>query len=162
MALEDLDLKKFKEYTRRERTCNDVCDHFGLNILEFNCIINRLKTTGINILISGFGEDATVLNLDERNLNGDNIYTIDIGNDTEFNTLVISDTRLGSKYQQLSRLNFSYLEAYRNGFDKAILAPGHFNLEEPGMKYIEAWIDDAVKEHIDTTYVQAGDMYTYL
>ncbi|MBR0419947.1 MAG: Nif3-like dinuclear metal center hexameric protein [Erysipelotrichaceae bacterium] len=48
------------------------------------------------------------------------------------------------------------------GFDKAILAPGHFNLEEPGMKYIEAWIDDALKEHIDTTYVQAGDMYTYL
>ncbi len=48
------------------------------------------------------------------------------------------------------------------GFDKAILAPGHFNLEEPGMKYIGAWIDDALKEHIDTTYVQAGDMYTYL
>lgn len=121
MALEDLDLKGFKEYTRKERTCNDVCDHFGLNILEFSCIINRLKSSGINIIVSGFGEDATVLNLDERNLNGDNIYTIDIGDEREFNALVISDTRLGSKYQQLSRLNFSYLEAHRNGFDKVIL-----------------------------------------
>lgn len=48
------------------------------------------------------------------------------------------------------------------GQDKAILAPGHFNLEEPGMKYILEWIDDALQEHIDTTYVQAGDMYTFL
>ena len=108
MAIEDLDLKKFKEFTRKERTCNDVCEHFGLNILEFSCIVNRLKQSGINIIVSGFGEDATILNLDERNLNGDNIYTIDIGNDTEFDWLVISDQRLGSKYQQLSRLNFAY------------------------------------------------------
>ena len=48
------------------------------------------------------------------------------------------------------------------GYDRAILAPGHFNLEEPGMKYMEKWIDDALKEHIPTTFVQAGDMYTFL
>ena len=48
------------------------------------------------------------------------------------------------------------------GFDRAILAPGHFNLEEPGMKYILNWIDDALGEHIKTDFVQAGDMYTYL
>ena len=48
------------------------------------------------------------------------------------------------------------------GFNRAILAPGHFNLEEPGMKYILNYIDDALGEHIDTHFVQAGDMYTYL
>ena len=48
------------------------------------------------------------------------------------------------------------------GHDIAILAPGHFNLEEPGMKYMEKWIDYALKEHIDTHFVQAGDMYTFL
>ena len=48
------------------------------------------------------------------------------------------------------------------GFDKAILAPGHFNLEEPGMKYILNYIDDALGTHIDTHFIQAGDMYTYL
>lgn len=46
--------------------------------------------------------------------------------------------------------------------DRAILAAGHFNLEEPGMKYIVNYIDDALKEHIDTHFVQAGDMYTYM
>lgn len=48
------------------------------------------------------------------------------------------------------------------GYNRAILAPGHFNLEEPGMKYILDWIDDALKQHIDTHYVQAGDMYTFM
>ena len=102
MAIEDLDIKKFKEYTRRERHCDDVCNKFNLSILEFSTVIARLRQSGINIIISGVGEDATILNLDERNLNGDNIHTIDIGADTEFKALLISDTSLGSKYQQLS------------------------------------------------------------
>ena len=48
------------------------------------------------------------------------------------------------------------------GYNRAILAPGHFNLEEPGMKYMLNYIDDALGEHIDAHFVQAGDMYTYL
>ena len=48
------------------------------------------------------------------------------------------------------------------GFNRAIIAPGHFNVEEPGMKYMEQWMDKALKESIKTTYVQAGDMYTFL
>ena len=48
------------------------------------------------------------------------------------------------------------------GMDRAILAAGHFNLEEPGMKYIVSYIDDALKQHIDCHFVQAGDMYTYM
>ena len=48
------------------------------------------------------------------------------------------------------------------GFNRAIIAPGHFNVEEPGMKYMEQWMDKALKEPIKTTYVQAGDMYTFL
>ena len=48
------------------------------------------------------------------------------------------------------------------GYNKAILAPGHFNLEEPGMKYMEKWIHDAIKADIPASFVQAGDMYTFL
>ncbi|MBQ6334272.1 MAG: Nif3-like dinuclear metal center hexameric protein [Erysipelotrichaceae bacterium] len=48
------------------------------------------------------------------------------------------------------------------GYNRAILAPGHFNLEEPGMKYMEEWIDEALKQHIDATFVQAGDMYSFM
>ena len=48
------------------------------------------------------------------------------------------------------------------GFNRCILAPGHFNLEEPGMKYMLNYIDEAIGEHIDAHFVQAGDMYFYL
>lgn len=48
------------------------------------------------------------------------------------------------------------------GFDRAIIAPGHFNIEEPGMKYMEKWMDKALPVKIKTTYVQAGDMYSFL
>ena len=48
------------------------------------------------------------------------------------------------------------------GYDRAILAPGHFNLEEPGMEYMVNWLPEAVKADIPVNYVQAGDMYTYL
>ena len=48
------------------------------------------------------------------------------------------------------------------GYDRAIIAAGHFNLEEPGMEYMVNWIEDALKTHIKTDFVQAGDMYTYM
>ena len=48
------------------------------------------------------------------------------------------------------------------GDDKVILAAGHFNLEEPGMEYLLTYIDDAIGQHIDTHFIQAGDMYTYI
>lgn len=121
MAIKDFDIEQFKEYTRRERRCKDVCNKFGINILEFGAIVASLKETGTNIILDGTDENACILNLDERDLSGDNYYTIDIGKDTEFKTLVISDTRLGSKYQQLTRLNAAYVEAYRQGYRYAIV-----------------------------------------
>lgn len=48
------------------------------------------------------------------------------------------------------------------GMDRCILAPGHFNIEEPGMKYMEKWLDKALPETIPFKYVQAGDMYDFL
>ncbi len=48
------------------------------------------------------------------------------------------------------------------GQDKAIIAAGHFNLEEPGMRYMIEYLDKAIGAHIDSHFVQAGDMYTYM
>ncbi len=165
MALDNLNMKEFKEFTRRERTCDEVCKKFGISILEFSCIINRLKSSGINIIVSGKGEDATVLNLDERNLNGDNIYTIDIGNATEFKALLISDTRLGSKYQQLTRLNDAYLQAHELGYDKVILlgdiSEGLYNPKTPYYQTLFLDNTDAQMGYIITHYPYIEGMTTY-
>lgn len=48
------------------------------------------------------------------------------------------------------------------GQDKAILAIGHFNVEEPGMAYMLEYIDEAIGEKIDCHYVQATDMYQFI
>ena len=48
------------------------------------------------------------------------------------------------------------------GMNRCILAPGHFNIEEPGMKYMEKWLDKALPEKIPFKYVQAGDMYEFM
>lgn len=165
MAVEDLDIKKFKEYTRRERTCNDVCSKFGLNIMEFSLIVSRLREAGINIIVSGVGEDATVLNLDERNLNGDNLYTIDIGDDTEFKALLISDTRFGSKYQQLSRVNDAYEQAYKNGYKYAIhlgdITEGLYSLKNPYYQTLFADTTEQQLEYVLEHYPYIEGMTTY-
>lgn len=165
MALDDLNLKEFKEYTRKEKTCNDVCKKFNISILEFSCIISRLKNSGINIIVSGKGEDATVLNLDERNLNGDNIYTIDIGNKTETKMLLISDTRFGSKYQQLSRVNDAYLQAWDLGYDKVILlgdiSEGLYSKKNSYYQTLFLGTTDEQAEYIINHYPYIEGMTTY-
>jgi len=48
------------------------------------------------------------------------------------------------------------------GMPKAILAMGHFNNEEPGMKYMVNYIEEALGESIPCQFVQSGDMYEFV
>lgn len=49
------------------------------------------------------------------------------------------------------------------GDNKAILAVGHFNVEEPGMKYMLKWLPDALEtEELSLNFAQSGDMNTFI
>ena len=49
------------------------------------------------------------------------------------------------------------------GDNKAILVVGHFNVEEPGMKYMLKWLPEALgTTDIPSTFVQSGDMNTFI
>jgi len=48
------------------------------------------------------------------------------------------------------------------GLNRCILAPGHFNIEEPGMKYMENWLPQLLDNQIKVTFIQAGDMYSFI
>ena len=83
----------------------------------------------------------------------------------EFNALIISDTRLGSKYQQLSRLNSAYLEAHRQGIDTVIhcgdLTEGLYGLKNP---YYQTLFVDTTDDQIDYVvehYPYIEGMQTY-
>ena len=46
---------------------------------------------------------------------------------------------------------------------KAVLTAGHFNTEEPGMKYMLKWLPEALEtENIPLYYVQSGDANQYI
>lgn len=170
MAIDNLDLKKFKEYIRKERACKDVCAKFNISILEFTSVISKLRSMGINIIMYGVEDDAYVINLDERNLNGDNIYTIDINDDNHFDALLLSDTRFGSKYQQLSKVNFAYQMANKLGINKVIhlgdISEGLYSVKS---LYYSTLFKDTTKDQISyivnnypyiegtTTYFITGD-----
>lgn len=44
----------------------------------------------------------------------------------------------------------------------SIISMGHFNIEEPGMKYMVNYIHKAIGEDIPCTFVQSGDHYQYI
>ena len=46
--------------------------------------------------------------------------------------------------------------------NKAIISVGHFNMEEPGMKFMSTYIPDAIEEDIPGHFIQSGDMYHYV
>ncbi len=49
------------------------------------------------------------------------------------------------------------------GFGKAAILPGHFNLEELGMRYLAKYLAEAMDiPGIPVTYVQSGDMFDYI
>lgn len=49
------------------------------------------------------------------------------------------------------------------GDNKAILAVGHFIVEEPGMKYMLKWLPDALEtEELLMNFVQSSDMNTFI
>jgi len=47
------------------------------------------------------------------------------------------------------------------GHNKAIICCGHFNTEEPGMKYMAEWLQQLLGD-IRVSYVQSGDSYSYI
>lgn len=67
----------------------------------------------------------------------------------------------------LELIDYTTNEYMRDGMmlgdPKAILAVGHFNVEEPGMKYMLQWMPEALEtSDIPVTYVQSGDMNTFI
>ena len=62
-----------------------------------------------------------MINMGDIEYHEKNTYDFATNNENEFKFIAISDTRLGSKYQQLSILNDIYQKGYDNGYDNVIL-----------------------------------------
>ena len=131
-----------------------------------------------------FEEGITVRDLAKKIIDGAGLNGIrTIGNpDTVVHKVAIPTHQIGfADKQTISAINkndidclitmelidYTTNEYMRDGMmlgdTKAILAVGHFNVEEPGMKYMLQWLPEALgTSKIPMTYVQSGDMNTFI
>ena len=49
-----------------------------------------------------------------------------------------------------------------SGLPKTIIALGHFNTEEPGMKYMLNWLPEVLKIDVPMTFVPCADMFAFV
>ncbi len=114
-------LESIKNLTEKEISLSEVCRLLELGGYEVLGLLRELRKEGINIGIQKKDDDIYLFNHGERELNKDNSYQFYTDERNEFKFVAISDTRLGSKYQQLTILNDIYLKAFEMGFRNVIL-----------------------------------------
>ena len=114
-------IEKLKEVTRKEISLSDASRILGINEFEVFGLIRDLRLQGTTIITQKKGDDIYMFNHGEREFNEGNTYQFYTDENNEFKFVVISDTRFGSKFQQLSILNDIYAKAYAQGFQNVIL-----------------------------------------
>ncbi len=114
-------VEKLKEITRKEISLSEASRILGINEFEVFGFIRDLRLEGVTIITQQKGNDIYMFNHGERDFNDSNTYQFYTDQDNEFKFVVISDTRFGSKFEQLSILNDIYLKAYEQGYRNVIL-----------------------------------------
>ena len=112
--------QKLLELAKREISLSDVCDVLKVSKLEAFAIIKVLRDEGINIVTKDRDNDIYLFNNGEREFKDGSVYKFKTNKNREFKFAVISDTRIGSKSQQLSILNDIYAKAYQAGYNNVI------------------------------------------
>ncbi len=114
-------LDSLKELAKKEIRLSDVSEALGINEYEVLGLLRELRLDGINIITQKKDDDIYMFNQGEREFNEENTYKFLTDDNHEFKFVAISDTRFGSKYQQLSILNDIYTKAYDLGYKRVIL-----------------------------------------
>lgn len=113
-------LEQIKELCQKEISLSDLCIELELNEYEVLSLIRILRKEGINIVTKVFDDDIYMFNQGEKDKEEENTYSLNTDENNEFKFVAISDTRFGSKAQQLSILNDIYTKAYELGYNNVI------------------------------------------
>lgn len=113
-------LEKIKTLALKEVSLTTISETLELNEYEVLGLVGELKNEGINIVTKKFDDDIYMFNQGEGKLSEDNIYHFNTDSKNEFKFVAISDTRFGSKSQQLSILNDIYTKAHDMGYTSVI------------------------------------------
>ena len=113
--IDDIDSKKQKvlDYLKKETSINSIAQNLNTSTYEISGIIKELKDEGYNILYAVKNGEEIAINLGNESLRKKSFIEIPV--EGEFKFLALSDTRIGSFYQQMTILNEIYLNAYKEG-----------------------------------------------
>jgi len=112
--------EKLRKLCSKERNIFDLCNYLELNEYEILALVRELRMDGINIITKVYDDDLYLFDLGERELTDNFNYNLVTDINNEFKFVAISDTRFGSKSQQLSILNDIYYKAYEMGYKNII------------------------------------------
>lgn len=108
--------EKLRTLCSKEKNIFELCNELKLNEYEVLALVSELRSNGINITTKVYDDDLYLFDYGERELNYEFNYHLDTDENNEFKFVAISDTRFGSKSQQLSILNDIYYQAYELGY----------------------------------------------
>lgn len=108
------------EATKKETTLTSLAELFEVPETTILGYINLLKLGGENISVIKKDHEIIILNQGERYFTNRNDFTLPLDSDGEFKFMLISDTRLGSRFSQPSLLNDAYQKAYNMGIRNVI------------------------------------------
>ena len=141
MVNEEL-LENLKTITQKETSLSSLCKTFELSEYEVLGLVRQLRDDGINIIVKKHDDDMYLYNLGEKENVNDNEMIFKTDENNEFKFVAISDTRIGSKSQQLSILHDIYQKAAEMGY-KNVIHCGNFT---------EGLYTDK-NEYFDTTFL---------
>ena len=114
-------IEELLELIKKEKHISEVSEALELNDFEVLGLVHDLINEGINIIVKPYDDGFHLLNQGDTVDKDVSTYSFTTDKSNEFKFVAISDTRLGSKSQQLAILNDIYRKASEMGIKNVIL-----------------------------------------
>lgn len=115
-------IDKLLEITKKERHISQISKQLELSDFEVLGLVHDLIESGINIIVKQYDDGFHLLNQGDLVSQDISTYSFKTDDAREFKFVAISDTRLGSKSQQLAILHDIYRKAQSMGISNVILS----------------------------------------
>ena len=114
-------VEKFLSLIVKENDIISISKEMEITPFEVMGLVSYVEEKGINIAIKKAQDNIFMVNMGDVQFKEKYTYDFQTDESNEFKFIAISDTRLGSKSQQLSILNDIYLKGQEMGYNNVIL-----------------------------------------
>ena len=156
-------INNFLKLIGKEKKIKEVSEKLEMSEYEILGLIHYLTEKGYNIIVKQYDDGFHLLNQGDLKDEETSTYSFKTDDNNEFKFVAISDTRLGSKSEQLTILNDIYKKALDMGIHNVILC-GNISAGPKGIKDAQTnFIDDsqAQIDYIVKNYPKYEGITTY-